>query len=44
VLSLLSIGYGVASWNHYLCQRLRCSGEALCLWFGDNGVALTMVK
>jgi hypothetical protein len=44
VLSWLSVGYGVASWNHSFCQRLRCSGVALCLWLGDNGVALSMVK
>jgi hypothetical protein len=44
VLSWLSVGSGVASWNHSFCQRLRCSGVALCLWLGDNGVALSMVK
>jgi hypothetical protein len=43
-LSWLSVGYGVASWNHSFCQSLRCSGVALCLWLGDNGVALSMVK
>jgi hypothetical protein len=43
-LSWLSIGYGMASWNHSFCQRLRCSGVDLCLWLGDNGVALSMVK
>ena len=44
VLSWLFVGYGVASWNHSFCQRLRCLGVALCLWLGDNGVALSMVK
>jgi hypothetical protein len=44
VVSWLSIVYGVASWNHYFCQRLRCSWVALCLWLGNNGVALSMVK
>ena len=43
-LSWLSVGYGVASWNHSFYQRLRFSGEALCLWLGENGVALSMVK
>jgi hypothetical protein len=43
-LSWLSIGFGVASWNHSFFQRLRCSGAALCLCLGDNGVALSMVK
>jgi hypothetical protein len=43
-LSWLSIGYGVASWNHSFYQRLRCSGVVLCLWLGDNGVAFFMVK
>jgi hypothetical protein len=23
---------------------LRCSGVALCLWLGDNGVALSLVN
>jgi hypothetical protein len=45
VCSLLVIcGYDVASWNHSFYQRLRCSGEDLCLWMGENGVALSMVK
>ena len=44
MFSWLSIGSGVAFWNHSFCQRLRCSGLALCLWLGDNGVALSKVK
>ena len=43
-LSWSSIGSSVASQNHSLCQILRCSGVDLCLWMGDNGVALSMVK
>jgi hypothetical protein len=44
MLSWLFVGYGVASWNHSFFQRLRCSGLALCLWLGDIGVELSMVK
>jgi hypothetical protein len=44
VFSWLSVGYGVASWNHSFYKRLRCSGVALCLWLGDNGVELSMIK
>jgi hypothetical protein len=45
VHSLLVIfGFDVASRNHSFYQRLRCSGEALCLWMGDNGATLSMVK
>jgi hypothetical protein len=43
-LSWLSVGSGVASWNHSFCQRLRCLGVDLCLCLGDNGVAMSMVK
>jgi len=40
----LSVGFSEASQNHSFCQRLRCLGVDLCLWLGDNGVALSMVK
>jgi hypothetical protein len=42
-LSWLFFGYDMASWNHSLCQRLRYSWVALCLWLGDNDVAFSMV-
>jgi hypothetical protein len=44
VFSWLFVGSSVASWNNSFCQRLRCSKVGLCLWLGDNGVALFMVK
>jgi hypothetical protein len=38
------IGSSVAYRNHSFYQRLRFLGVDLCLWMGNNGVVLSMVK
>jgi hypothetical protein len=44
VLSWLFVGYSVASWNHYFCERLRSLEVYFFLWLGENGVAFSMLK